>query len=235
MLGDVIVIDELLAGAKCRSPVRVHIPRKPHPNGHLYYFAAIKLDNCDRWFILYIDPFLKKNERPSFTSTFKTLLDPVAKLEINVVADNKFATLDNLAYCFENNINFTMGLALNNLKEITSSTSKEVVQYKDYDVLFHENKNLYLLYEIGTNDNPFKIISHGMVQNGTGHQSAKFSGIKRVYKEYFNGVDVFNKVFYSFRWKHRHFKWTSQVLDDALSIAISNSFALYCSNNTKKI
>jgi hypothetical protein len=113
-IGSMVVMDELLAGSNVKSPVRVYIPRKPHPNGHLYYFSAVRLKESKKWYVINVDPYLKAGERPTFSSTFSKLLDPIKGIDnLNVVADNKFCTLKNIDYCITNSIEFTTGLAMN--------------------------------------------------------------------------------------------------------------------------
>lgn len=115
--GNVFVIDDFIAGSNYRSPVAVYIPRKPHPNGALYYFSAVYLKNCKKWFILKCDPFLDSRDRPSFKSAFdKCIGSLVSKnnnnnMDMNVFGDSKFSTLANLDYCYKRKINFCMELA----------------------------------------------------------------------------------------------------------------------------
>jgi hypothetical protein len=71
-----------------------------------------------------------------------------------------------------------------------------------------------------------------MIDESTNEQT-NFPTIKEIYSENFNGIDIFNKVFYSMRFPHRHFKYTSQIIDDAISIVLSNSFAIYCESHPK--
>ena len=107
-LGDCLVLDELLAGSNTHSPVRVYIPRKPHPNGHLYYFAATYFETCKKWFICNCDPYIEVGNRPVFLLVFR-LFTNITEFnpnndELNVFADSKFATLKNIDYCLNNNI-----------------------------------------------------------------------------------------------------------------------------------
>lgn len=103
--------------------------------------------------------YLRKGEIHSFNSTFKKLIDPVKENAINVDSDNKFYTFDNLKYCFDN-IGFTLGLASNMLKEVTDSVKEEITNYKNYEICYNENKDCYVLYEVGTKNKRFRIISN---------------------------------------------------------------------------
>jgi hypothetical protein len=73
-LGYIVVIDELVAGTNTRSPVRVFIPRKPHPNGHLIYFLATKLENRN-WFVFQSLPYLDPKNRPTPSLALNQLLN----------------------------------------------------------------------------------------------------------------------------------------------------------------
>lgn len=81
----------------------------------------------------------------------------------------------------------------------------------------------------------FKLITNAFEVNEE-TEEAEESEIRNSYKEYFNGIDIFNKNFYFLRFKHRHYKWTQVFIDDILSMALSNSWSLFrASNPTQKI
>lgn len=70
-------VDELLDGFKGDSPVRVYIPRKPHPNGHLIYEAVSISQKTNLPYLYAFFPHLK-DDRPSTTQVYETLLTGIA-------------------------------------------------------------------------------------------------------------------------------------------------------------
>lgn len=65
-------------------------------------------------------------------------------------------------------------------------------------------------------------------------EEVQFPAMRDYYSEWFNGVDCFNKTFYALRYPHKKLKWTIQGFDDALSLALANSWCLY-NHKQKKI
>ena len=104
--------------------------------------------------------------------------------------------------------------------------------YMDWNQVYNCQKEITLFYMIGTNSKKVKLISNGFI---LGTQAEGIHVPLDLYKKHFNKIDVFNKAFYFFRSQHRHYKWTHVWIDDAISIALANSLALYNSSNCVKI
>ena len=232
-LGTIFAIDELLAGTNTRSPVRVYMPRKPKRNGHLLYFVATKLDNRFA-FILDIKPYIEVPHRPTPTEAFISLTEVLISnvvlaniSNITLVADSAFTTKETINYLFNNKLKFI--LAANKYPSLpVAILRKETKGYKNWNLRFRAEKNISIFFMVGTKDKKVKLISN------TFEVSDQPEGTPTpllYYKTHFNKVDIFNKAFYFFRNRHRHHKWTHVFIDDAISIALANSLALYNSSN----
>jgi hypothetical protein len=224
-IGSVCVVDELVAGTNTRSPVRVYIPRKPHPNGHLIYFIATQMKGY--WFILNCCPYLDPANRPTPTSAFISLIKALperTRSNVMIVGDSAFCTKESVTFLHSHKIWFTLSAAaypsvpLKELAEITT-------EYKDWNVSRNSNSNILAYTMVGTKFKHFKLISNSF-QVGDGEDDPR-----ELYKDHFNGVDLFNRNFYFFRSSGRHCKYTHVILDDILSMALANSWALYHASN----
>ena len=233
-VGSIVTIDELVSGTRTRSPVKVYMPRKPRPNGHLIYLGAIKLNNKYP-FVIAAEPFLKKGGRPTPSKTFinlcerifPTIVDFIPQ-EFMVVCDSAFSTKEVLDYCLKKRINFLLSM-----NKYPSKPLNEILDINnDWNVGFNPSLNLSILKFNGTNSKKFKLITNHFHLNEVEDPIDQENSIIRdCYKEYFNSVDLFNKNFYSFRLKLRHFKWTQVFLDDAISMAVTNAYALFVASN----
>ena len=86
----------------------------------------------------------------------------------------------------------------------------------------------------GTAGKGFKLISNNFNLCITENEEEGKPVMKGIYKTEFNTIDCFNRIFYSFRFNHRQFKYTTVFLDDLILVCLANSFSLYCSSNPKK-
>lgn len=108
-----VVVDELVAGNNIRSPVRIYMPRKPHPNGHLVYMVGVKTE-CG-WFIAGLCPYVEKGNRPTATGALINLVSnsrgiiPLFKNCI-LVGDNAFCTVESINFLLKNGMRFLLSV-----------------------------------------------------------------------------------------------------------------------------
>lgn len=126
-------------------------------------------------------------------------------------------------------------LSINKYPVIPIQLLDHVQEYKDWELAWNERTSMFVLKFIGTNMKPFKLLTNAFFEleeeEEEEEEDLTSPAPRDIYKAYYNGVDIFNKGFYAFRFKHRHFKWKTQCFDDALSIALMNSWVLYNSNS----
>jgi hypothetical protein len=85
-------------GFKGDSPVRVYIPKKPHPNGHLFY-EAVSLSKANNLPYLYrFFPHLE-DHRPSTTDVYEKLLSELTTIP-HIINDTWFLSKDMCLHCF---------------------------------------------------------------------------------------------------------------------------------------
>ena len=138
-----------------------------------------------------------------------------------------FLGQETFTFLFNNKLYFI--LALNKYPHSPiAALKKETKGYKNWNLRFRIEKNISVFFMVGTKDKKVKIISNSFEVSD---QAEGTPTSLDYYKSHFNKVDMFNKAFYFFRNRHRHHKWTDVFIDDAISIALANSLALYNSSN----
>lgn len=88
-----MITDELVAGFRGRSPARVYVPQKPHPNGHLFYEAVSISKTTQLPYLVDFLPFLG-GKRASTRTVFEQLTGNLAAC--HVIADSWFPSAGKL-------------------------------------------------------------------------------------------------------------------------------------------
>ena len=237
-IGSNITIDELIAGNNIRSPVRVFMPRKPNPNGHLIYLAGVRLNNYP--FVIGCIPYLERGKRPTPSEALISLMKKISQRidipyleDVVIFGDSAFSTKFSIDYLMQKNYKFLLSV-----NQYPSSPIKKLkeksVSSGDWNVLFNTQYNISVFLLNGTNGKNFKLISNNYTIENTEEEKEQ-EIMKEAYKTNFNVIDTFNKNFYSFRFPYKHMKWTSLFLDDLIAISLANSWALYCASNPNPV
>ena len=201
------------------------------------YFIGVKLEGKFP-FILNVDPYIIPGFRPSPSQALINLVSnpleeiPLADLSsVTIVAVSAFSTKETFEFYFNHKIKFIHSLnrypstPINNLKRFTK-------EYRDWNIVYNPQTHLATFLMIGTSSKKVKLFSNAF------EISCEEEGnptILTFYKKHFNKIDLFNKCFYYFRSKNRHYKWKQVFLDDIISLCLTNSLALFNSSNGRSV